>query len=90
MIGLFNGLLYSPMLNSTKNLLYLVDTCVDLLQKLQPGRFLGVRHYCYEEHTKHAKHAKARGSGGMPPRKILKITCSEIASEYIFGCKQKN
>ena len=25
-----------------------------------------------------AKHAKARGFGGMPPRKFLKLACSEI------------
>ena len=33
---------------------------------------------CCAKHNQHAKHAKARGSGGIPPRKILKITCSEI------------
>jgi len=33
--------------------------------------FLGVRHYCYEGYTKHAKHAKARGVWGhAPPRKF--------------------
>jgi len=36
------------------------------------------------EHNWHVKHAIARGSGGMPPRKILKITCSEIEFEGVF------
>ena len=35
--------------------------------------------YC-AKHNQHTKHANARGSGGMPPRKILKIGCSEIDS----------
>ena len=37
------------------------------------------------------KHAHARGgggSGGMSPRKILQIRCSEIASEATFGPKR--
>ena len=33
----------------------------------------------------HAKHANSRGSGGMPPRKFLKITPSKIESEGIFS-----
>ena len=36
------------------------------------------------EHNQHAKHAIARGSGGMPSRKIFKITCSEIEFEGVF------
>ena len=30
-------------------------------------------------------HANSRGSGGMPPRKFLKITPSKIESEGIFS-----
>ena len=37
-----------------------------------------------EEHNQHAKHAITRGSEGMPPRKIFKSRCSEIASDSIF------
>ena len=33
--------------------------------------------YC-AKHNQHAKHANARGSGGMPPRKFLKNRCYEI------------
>jgi len=42
--------------------------------------------YCVK-HNQHAKHAKARGSGSMPPspRKILKNRCSEIESEGNFS-----
>jgi len=35
----------------------------------------------------HAKHANARGSGGMPSKKFLKITCSEIDSGSSFARK---
>ena len=35
--------------------------------------------------AKHNQHANARGSGGMPPRKILKNRCSEIESGGISG-----
>ena len=35
---------------------------------------------CCAKHNQHAKHANARGSGDMPPRKNLKIRCSEIDS----------
>ena len=38
-------------------------------------------------HTAQPLHAPARGSGGMLPTKILKITCSEIASECISDDK---
>ena len=37
-----------------------------------------------EAHS-HAKHASTRGSGGMPPRKFLKITSSKIESEGVFS-----
>ena len=33
------------------------------------------------------KNARAGGSGGCSPRKILEIRCSEIASEAILGQK---
>jgi len=33
--------------------------------------------YC-AKHSQYARHANARGSGGMPPRKILKNRISEI------------
>ena len=33
----------------------------------------------------HAKHAKLGGSGGMPPRKILKNSLSEIESGAFLG-----
>jgi len=33
------------------------------------------------------EHAFARGSGGMPPRKILKKRCSEIEAEGISESK---
>ena len=39
----------------------------------------------YAKHTQHAKHANARGAGGMPPRKFLKKTCFEIASESFLS-----
>ena len=42
------------------------------------------RPYC-AKHNQHAKHANARGSGGMPPRKILKNRCSEIEFRSISG-----
>ena len=32
----------------------------------------------YVKHNQHAKHAKVWGLCGMYPRKILKITCSEV------------
>jgi len=32
---------------------------------------------CCAKHNQHEKLAIARGSGGMPPRKFLKISCSE-------------
>ena len=32
----------------------------------------------------HAKHANARGSGGMPPQENFKNGCSEIESGGIF------
>ena len=41
--------------------------------------------YCCAKHNQHAKHAIARGSGGMPPRKFLKIRYSEIDSGGIFN-----
>ena len=34
------------------------------------------------------KYARLGGSGGMLPKKILEIRCSEIASEAILGQKQ--
>lgn len=37
--------------------------------------------------TAQHSHAPARGSGGMLLRKIVKITCSEIASECISDDK---
>jgi len=33
--------------------------------------------YC-AKHNQYAKHANARGSGGMPPRKILKNRSAKI------------
>ena len=33
--------------------------------------------YC-TKHNQYVKHANARGSGGMPPRKILKNRSTEI------------
>ena len=36
------------------------------------------------EHIQQASHADSRGSGGMPPRKILKIICHEITSGAIL------
>ena len=38
--------------------------------------------YCVK-HNQHSKHATARGSGGMPPRKILKNRRPEIESDSI-------
>ena len=35
------------------------------------------RPYCVK-HNQHVKHANARESEGMPPRRILKNRCSEI------------
>ena len=37
----------------------------------------------HKAHSQHVKHARARGSGGMPPRNFLKDTCYEIASKTI-------
>ena len=34
--------------------------------------------------AKHNQHANASGIWGMPPRKFLKIRCSEIESEAIY------
>ena len=34
--------------------------------------------------AKHNQHTKTWGSGGLPPRKILKNRCSEIKSEGIL------
>ena len=31
----------------------------------------------------HAKHANARGSGGMPPQEIFEKTCSEISDSFL-------
>ena len=39
------------------------------------------------KHTQHAKHANARGSGGMPPKKILKNRCCQIESGRYFNHK---
>ena len=51
-----------------------------------PAKGMAVKEKC-AKHTQHAKHANARGSGGMPPpRKFLK-TCSdhEIASDSFLS-----
>ena len=40
--------------------------------------------YC-AKHNQHARHANARGSGGIPPRKILKNRYSKIKCGGISG-----
>ena len=43
-----------------------------------------------EVHSEHAKHALfLGGSGGMPPRKFLKIKCYEIESGGNFSLSQQ-
>jgi len=54
-------------------------------QKLQPRKYTVTKMIALYAHTQHVKHANARGFGGMPFRKILKIACSEMylrAIEY--------
>ena len=47
----------------------------------------GIMLHC-AKHNQHAQHANARGVWGhAPPRKILKIRCSEIEYEGISGSK---
>ena len=41
----------------------------------------------YTQCAKHTQHATARGSGGMSPRKILKIISPEMASGSKFSQK---
>ena len=49
-----------------------------------PAKGMAVKEKC-AKHTQHAKHANARGSGGMPPQEIFEKTCSEIASDSFLS-----
>jgi len=58
-------------------------SCVGAEKGIQKwgGRILTIWSCC-AEHNQHAKHAIAKRSGGMPPRKILKITCVHACAVY--------
>ena len=64
---------------TTKNSLYAVNTG------------LGTQYYWFgksegfAQHNYHAEHTIAKRDWDMPPKKIFKITCSEIESEFIRG-----